>query len=180
MAKMKWEDDDIDWRGLHEEEYSEDDFVEYDGETPPANTLLDGDIKKIWLAESQAGNKMFKVVFEAAGNEGDLKEYDGYGVWDNVVFTSKEAKFRWQPFLDMLGITLRDIKAKTIVGEEDNVGLVVEKIGKVDFTSPVPARIRTGIEKKGEYKGEGRIAKWLPALDDEEDDEDLDDEDTPF
>jgi hypothetical protein len=178
MAKMKWEDD-IDWRGLDAEEYDEDSsFDEYDGPTPPANTLLDGDIKKIWLAESSTGNMMFKVLFEAADNEGDNKEYDGCPIWDNVVFTSPGAKFRWQPWFNALGISLKDVKTKTIVGEEDSVGTVVEKIGKVDFTEGVPIRVRTSVEKKGEYKGQVRVGKWLPAAD--EDDEEIEDGDEPF
>lgn len=176
MVKVQWDDDDIDWKGLSDEDYEDDDFEPYSGPEPPANTLLDGDIKKIWLVDSQAGNKMLKVLFEADGNEGDNAQYDGCPVWDNVVFTSKEAKFRWQPFLDMIGITLLDIKKRTTIEDDegDNIGLVVEKIGKVSF--PCAARIRTGVEKKGEYKGSIRVAKWLPPADaDDEEDEDGDD-----
>lgn len=173
MAKMKW-DDDIDWKGLNDEEYSDDgDFEPYDGPEPPANTLLDGEIKKIWLAESSTGNMMFKVLFEA----GEDTDYAGCPIWDNVVFTSPQAKFRWQPFLDAVGISLKEIKAKTIVGEDDNVGTVVEKIGKVDF--PCEIRVRTAVEKKGEYKGQLRVGKWLAPVDSDADIEE-DDEDTPF
>lgn len=177
MAKMKW-DDDIDWKGLNDEEYDDSgDFEDYDGPVPPKGTLLNGDIKKVWLSESSTGNMMLRVLFEAADNEGDNKDYDGCPVWDNVVFTSPKAKFRWQPFFDALGFTLKDLKAKTVVGEEDNVGTVVDSIGKVEF--PCPAAIRTDIEKKGEYKGSVRVGKWLPPLDsDLEDDSDEDDEDS--
>lgn len=172
MAKMKW-DDDIDWKGLNEEEYSEEgDYEPYDGPEPPANTLLDGEIKKIWLTESSNGNMMFKVLFEA----GEDTEYPGCPIWENVVFTSPGAKFKWQPFMDALGISLKDIKAKTMVGEEDNVGTVVEKIGKVEF--PCDIRVRTGVQKKGEYKGKVQVAKWLAPVDSEDDDGD--DDDTPF
>lgn len=180
MARMKWGTD-IDWKGLNDEEYSDDgDFDEYDGEFPPKGTLLKGDITKVWLADSQSSdNTMFKVLFVADGNEGDKEEYNGCPIWDNVVFTSPGAKFRWQPFFDALGVTLKSVKGGTIVGEEDNVGTVVDSIGSVKF--PAPVMVKTDIEKKGEYKGQVRVGKWLPPVDsDVEDDEDFEDGDEPF
>jgi hypothetical protein len=177
MAKMKWGND-VDWKGLNEAEYSDGDFADYTGEDPPKGTMLSGEVKKVWLAESANGNMMFKVVFEASGNVGAEKEYNGWGCWDNIVFTVPAAKFHWQPFFDALGITLKDVKLKTIVGEEDSTGTVVDSIGGVEF--PAPIQVQTTVEKKGEYKGEARIGKWLPADDAELEDDEEDDEEDPF
>src|SRR3954464_3491082 len=99
MPKMKW-DGDIDWRGLNEAEYSEDDFADYDGPLPPSNTILSGNVKKVWATESSNGDPMLKVLFEAAGNKGDRKMYDGWSGWENVLFSMPQVKFKWQPFFD--------------------------------------------------------------------------------
>ncbi len=84
-------------------------------------------------------------------------------------------KFKWQPWLDANGISLRDIKAKTITGEEESQGDVVDKIGNAVF--PAPARILTDVEKKGEYKGQPRVGKWLAAAEDDVKDDDYEDDD---
>jgi len=179
MAKMKWGKDDVDWQALSDEEYEESGFEEYDGPQPPAGIILAGQINKVWLVQSAAGDWMFKAVFEANGNQDERKTYDGWPCWDNILFSLPQCKFMWQPFLDALGITLRDIQGRTIVGEEDKVGTSVDKIGKVEF--PADIRIRTSVVKKGEYKGKIEIAKYLPPMDiDTVDDDDLDGDDPPF
>jgi hypothetical protein len=179
MAKMRWGTD-IDWDSLEEEEYSEDEFDDYDGPVPPSNAILRGYIKKIWGTESSNGDAMLKVLFIADGNEGDRKVYDGWPGWDNVLFSLPQVKFRWQPFFDAIGVTLADLKSRTVVGEEENQGDLITRIGKVRFDgrSPVEVRVKTKREK---YEGETqcRIAKFLPAADvaADEDDEDGDDGD---
>lgn len=185
MPKMRWSKD-IDWRELDNAEYSEDDFEEYDGPLPPANVILSGNVKKIWATESSNGDSMLKVLFEADGNTGDRKVYNGWGGWDNILFTMPQVKFRWQPFFDAIGISLADVKNRTVVGDEDNQGHVIERIGSVKFGGKIPARVKIKREK---YEGEtqARIGKWLPpadAVSDEDDfedgDGDEDDEDDPF
>lgn len=186
MPKMKW-DNDIDWRGLNDAEYSEDDFEEYDGPLPPSNVILSGFVKKVWATESANGDAMLKVLFEASGNNGDRKVYDGWGGWDNVLFSLPQVKFRWQPFFNALGVTLADLKNKTVVGEEENQGDRILRIGTVKFDEKtgVPARVKIKREK---YEGEtvARIGKWLPAADEDGDvdddfsDDEDGDEDDPF
>jgi len=170
MAKMRWGSD-IDWEGLEDEEYTEDEFEDYDGPLPPGNTILNGYIKKAWATESQAGDAMLKVLFIADGNEGERKAYDGWPGWDNVLFSMPQVKFRWQPFLDAIGVKLSDLKSRTVIGDEENQGDVITKIGAVRFDgkTPVEARIKTKREK---FEGETvcRIAKWLPPADAELDD----------
>lgn len=178
MAKMKWRADDVDWKGLQDEEFEDNDFPVYDGPEPPANILLSGQIDKCWLVESAKGDWMFKVVFQAKDNEGDRKVYEEWSCWDNVLWSLPQCKFMWQPFLDALGISLKDIKDRTIVGEEDNVGTVVERIGKVEF--PAFIRIKTSKVKTGDYKGKIEIAKYLPPLDMDDVEEEDEDGEPPF
>jgi hypothetical protein len=121
---------------------------------------------------------MFKVLFEAQDNEGDRKVYDGLPLWDNVLWALPQCKFMWQPFLDSLGFTIADIRQRMIIGEEDNVGIVVDKIGKVAF--PADIRVVTGVETKGEYKGKITVAKYLAPPDIDDVDEDDEDGETPF
>lgn len=179
MAKMKWAKGDVDWQGLDDEEYDDSgDFEPYDGPEPNANALLNGQIKKIWLTQSKVGDWMFKLVFEASDNEGERKQFEGWSCWDNVLFSLPQCKFSWQPFLDALGITLKDIQARLIVGEEDKVGTIVDKIGKCEF--PADVRIRVGVVQKGEYKGKREISKYLPPADLDDVDEDEDGDDVAF
>lgn len=176
MAKMRWGND-IDWRGLSDAEYSEDDFVEYDGEIPPAGTILRGTIKKVWATESSNGDPMLKVLFEAEGNTGDRKEYNGLGIWDNVLFTMPQVKFKWQPFLDALLITLADLKNKTMAGDETDRGTELLRIGTVKF--PVAIRVKTEREKyEGELRAKAR--RWLPVAEESDDEDDDFEEDDEF
>lgn len=186
MPKMKWGSD-VDWKGLNEAEYSEDDFNDYDGPVPPKNIILAGKIKKAWAMETANGDPAIKVLFEASGNVGERKEYDGCPFWDMILFSMPQVKFKWQPFFDAIGITLADVKNKTLTdAEEDNVGTPILKIGTVKFDGGnVAVRIKTNREKwEGEWQP--RVGKFLPPADasDEEDDDEFDDdedgEDDPF
>lgn len=184
MPKIKWGDAEPDWDELDDAEYEEGEgYNRYEGPVPPNNTILSGVIKKVWAAESQAGNSMFKVLFEAEGNTGDKKKYDGCPIWDNVVWTP-QTKFRWQPWLDALGLTLREVRGKTITAEDDdNVGTPIMRIGKVKFSDGVAVRVVT---KRESYQGEpqARIQEWMSPgdPDSEEDDEEdgEEDDDAPF
>lgn len=183
MPKMKWGDNEPDWDELDDAEYTEGgDFPRYDGPIPPKNTILHGSLKKAWAVDSQAGNKMFKVIWEAEGNTGDKKKYNGLSIWENVVWTP-QTKFRWQPWLDALGISLRDVRQRTVTAEdEDNVGLPIIRINKLKF--PVDIRVVTDTDV---YNGEKRakVAEWLPPGDSDADDDDEDydedgDDEAPF
>lgn len=185
MAKHRWGND-IDWRELDDAEYSEDEFDEYDGPLPPSNVILSGYVKKIWATETSNGDPCLLVLFEADDNTGDRKVYNGWGGFDNVLFTMPQVKFRWQPFFNAVGISLADVKNRTVTDGDDNQGAIITRIGTVKFDGKVPARVKIKREK---YEGEtqARIGKWLPpadAVDDEDDFEDGDaddaDEDDPF
>lgn len=166
MPKMKWGDD-FDEDALDDEEYdpdSEGGFEPYDGPIPPKDKILKGEIKKVWALMSGSGNPMFKVIFEAKGNTGELAEYNGLPIWDNVVWVPQN-KWRWQPWLEAVGIpNAATVKRATVTAtDDDNVGSPVMKVGKVSFANPVPVRVLTG--KPDSYNDEPKatVGKWLPA-----------------
>lgn len=187
MARMKW-DADINWRELNDAEYSEEEgFEAYDGPLPPSNIVLDGDVTKIWATKTNNGDDAFKALFVAAENEGEKKKYNGLAVWEWVLFTNPAVKFKWQAFFNALGVTLAEVKAKTLVeDEEGNQGRRVTRIGNLKLDEPIPCRIKTQIERSEEYGTQCRAGRFLALLHDraEDDDDDTfpfgDDEDTPF
>lgn len=143
-------------------EYNEDGgYQEYEGEIPPRGAILAGRVKRVWYTISSNDNPMLKVIWEAEGNKGDSKKFDGLGIFDNVTFTPKAA-FRYMPFLKLFGVTLADVKNKMIGGEEDNMGNPVEKIGSWSIDSD---RSRCNVLiKREKYDGEiqARVAKYMP------------------
>jgi hypothetical protein len=173
MAKLKAEDyGSFDPDELDVEWSDNDDYEPYDGELPKSNILLRGYCKKMWWTFSSNDNAMIKVLWVAEGNTGKTEEFNGLPIWDQIVFTPK-ASFRYGPFLQVLGITLRDVFKKMDVAEEDdNVGCPINWIAKM-----VPgedARIGV-ITKREKYEGESRVkvGKFVedPELDDEEEEE---------
>jgi hypothetical protein len=181
MPKMIYGGDNADqpdWAGMEDEEYGEDAYSDYTGPMAPKNTVLNGEIKKSWVTTSANGNYMHKVLFEAGNNTGDKAKFNGMPIWENVVWVPS-AKFKWQPYLDACGLSLKMVQRATYVADEDdNVGKPILKIHKIEF--PIEVRVITGVDT---YEGDKRntVSKWLQAEEAEEDD-DLDDDDTeaPF
>lgn len=129
MPKLKAEDVTFDVDELEDAEYTEGDFETYDGDVPPSKTILVAFLKKMWWTTTQYDDDMIKVLLVAADNDGELEEYNGLPIWDNLPLITK-AKFKWKPFIDFFGITLKDIKTKTVVSaSDDNIGAPIEKIG---------------------------------------------------
>jgi len=167
---------DIDVDELEEAEYSPDEeFVSYSGEIPPVNAIIKGYVKTIWLTADKNDNDMLKILFEAAENEGEDKEFDGCPYWENMSLTPG-SKFKWKPFIDFFGISLRDLKTKMVAesDEEERNGLKLKKIGQFVIgadSDDAWCRVVTARER---YNGEwqARIGKWLPWEDAEADDED--------
>lgn len=179
MPKLKRDEvADIDVKVLDEQEYTEGDFDVYEGEIPPANTELTGFVKNLWwcrTAEKDDGtglDPMIKVLWVAADNEGENEDYNGLGIWENLVLVPG-AKFRWAPFLDVHGITLKSIKTDTYVGDEDDErvgGAPIEKIGSFEPGEDSDAAWSRVITKKRFWNDEWRAEakKWLPWADGEE------------
>lgn len=185
MPRMKWAnsfdglpDDPDDWS---------DGTEDYDGPEPKGNLVLSGDITKMWATTSQAGNDMIKVLFVASGNTDDRKKYNGWVCFDNITFADNMA-WRYGPFLDVLDVGLADVERRTVVGEEENPGFPILKIGPLSLKRPISGRIKTKIERSAEYGTSTKIGKWLLPKDaiesdddgEEEDWDDEDDEDQPF
>jgi len=185
MPRLKISDNELPIDELEEAEYSEDEYEDYDGEDPPKGTILWGYIKKMWWTYTQNEDPMIKVLFIAAENPGDLAEYDGCPIWENAALTAA-AKFKWAPLLRVLGLTIRDVKTKTVVASQDdesmNGAAPIEKIASwggpgVD-SDDAYLRVVIGRER---YNGEWqtRIGKWLEWEEPGEEPEEPDEPDEP-
>ncbi len=140
-----------------------DDIIDYDGPTPKARMELPGRIKNLWYLTSSNGNPMFKVIFEAeTAGHSKLAAYDGCPVWDNITFTPGAA-FRYQPFLQLFGLTLRDVKSRMDLEEDETrMGRKVLSIGRWE---PGSDEAMCAIKIKTEFYEEERqvrVAKYLP------------------
>lgn len=176
MPKLRKEDvASMDIDELEAAEYSDQQFSSYDGEVPPKDTILTAFVSKIWWTRTNNNDPMIKVLIEAGENEGDLEEYNGLPCWENMALTTG-AKFKWAPFLDHFGLTIRDVKNKTVVAaEDDSIGAPVEKIGTfVPGSDESWCRIIIARER---YEGEwqAHVGGWLP-YDEDEEPEEVDDE----
>ena len=192
MPKLKDDDfSDIDFDEMDEAAYSDEEFTSYEGNIPQTGTILNFFIKKMWWSRTDPtrmtpqdqeefpdGKPMIKVLAEAAGNEGtaddnydDLGEFDGLPVWENLVLTPN-VKFRWQPFFDTFGLSIRDIKKIVISQEEDQNGAPIERMAK--FQPGSEGSWCRMVVSKGQFNGEPKaeVKKWLPW-----DDEELEPED---
>lgn len=184
MPTLKLDDDDLDIDALEEAEYDENaeaQFEPYSGKQPPVGTILRTYVKSMWLTytkekpDGSGGDPMLKVLVVAAENTGDRAEYDGLPVWENLALTPS-SKFKWKPFIDNFGITLKEIKTKMVVAsDDDNVGAPIEKIAK--FTPGADeswCRIVTAREKfKDEWTT--HVGRWLEYTEpDADEDEEAD------
>lgn len=163
MPRFKTDDYDVDWDALENAEYDDTPMVRYEGEDPPVDTILSGYVKSMWMTETKNEDPMIKALFIADSNEGEEEKYNGWAGWENAALIPG-AKFRWAPMFAVLGFTLKDVRSKLFVDEDDNVGIPITKIGsfKPGEDSDVAwCRVLIGREK---YNGEWqtRIGQWLP------------------
>ncbi len=177
MPKLRSEDTAaLDIKTLEDAEYSEGQLDDYAGEVPPKNTRLHVFVKKMWWTETnpkagqEYGDPMLKALIVADGNTLDeTAEYEGLTIWENMALTAP-AKFKWAPFLENFGLTIKDVKTKTfVIGDEDESnGAPIEKIGTwVVGSDDAYATILTARDK---YEGEWRahVGTWLPWEGEEE------------
>jgi hypothetical protein len=129
-------------------------------------------VDKIWWTYSGNDDPMLKVLCVAEDNPEPLDEYDGLPMWENMVLTSG-AKFKWAPFLEHFGLTIRDVRNKIMVdAEDDNQGAPVTKIGSLVIGSDDCLFVAVVTKEKYQGKWQAHVAEWLDAdtdLDDEED-----------
>jgi len=173
MVKLRKDEiADLDVADLDAAEYSESDFDSYSGRIPDDNTELYGYVAAMWwcrTAEKDDGtglDPMIKVLWIAGDNDGDLAEFNGLPVVENLVLV-KGAKFRWAPFLNVFGITLKAIKTATYVAEEDDErwgGAPIEKIGNFVPGEDNDAAWSRVITKKRFWneRWTAESKKWLP------------------
>lgn len=169
MPRMKVDITDQDLEELEEAEYDEGgQYESYDGEQPPVGTELSGYIKKVWWTYSQNDDDMLKILFIADGNEGEEEEFEGCPIWENYSLIST-MKFKWAPFLDALGLTIRDVIKKTHVEEEEDGrnGQPVIKIGTwVPGSDESYCRVVTDRHKfDGNWQTD--VGTWLPYEDED-------------
>jgi hypothetical protein len=178
MAKLRPEDvADIDVKALEAAEYSTEEFDRYYGETPPVGTELNAYVKRMWWTRSapKAGgggnDPMLKILTVAAENEGDLSQYDDCPFWLNVTLT-ENTKFRWAPFFDNFGLSIRAIKARKIDVEdkEDQNGSPINSIDGFHPGEDSDAAWCRIITDQEPYNGvmQPRVKEWLPWDEDAE------------
>ena len=182
MPKLKITDDDLDVEELENAEVNERDYEPYEGPEPPKGTILAGYVKRLYWTYTQNDDPMLKVLFIASDNTGTKAKFNGWASWDNIAITAP-AKFRWKPFLDAYGLTIRDVKTKTMVeaDAEGNMGDPIISIAKWkpgEEQDGAWARIVVKVER-GEYAG-SKIDTWLEYAEPEDaDEEDPEDEEEP-
>jgi len=164
VPKLKMEPGDLDnIDELEEAEYEEGQFDKYDGEVPPTGTMLAMRVTKMWWTYSSNDDPMIKVLAVAEDNPGDLEDYDGLPCWMSMALTVG-AKFRWAPFLEHFGLTIRDVKTKTMVeSEDDNIGAPITKVKS--FVPGSDDALFVGVIEKERYQGkwQGKVIEWLDA-----------------
>jgi hypothetical protein len=187
MVKLRKEDTaDLDVEELDSIEYSTDTYDVYDGEVPPKDIELTGYVSKMWWTRTQANDPMLKILWVADENTDDFEEYNGCPFWLNYALIGG-AKFRWAPFMENYGLTLKQVKNNIDVEDKDDqFGAPINKIGSFrpgEGNDEAWARIITDRER---YNGEWKpaIKEWLPFdADDEgadpEDEEPEEDEEEP-
>lgn len=181
MPRIKVDKDELDVAALEEAEWTESEFDTYEGNIPPKGTILNAYVKTMWWSHTQAGDGMLKILIIADENEGELKEYDGLTIWENLAL-SPGAKFKWKPFIDHFGITLRDIQTKMVAkGAEDHptFGAELSKVGTFEPGSESSwCRVITSRERYDDA-WQAHVFKWLDFLtvdEDEEEPEEIEDE----
>jgi hypothetical protein len=182
MVRLRSEDtEDLDVEELDAVEYSTEQFDTYDGEVPPKDIELGGYVKKMWWTRTQNGDPMLKILWVAAENTDDYEEFNDCPFWLNYALIGG-AKFRWAPFMENYGITLKDVKTKTDVQDKDDQnGAPINKIASFrpgEENDEAWCRIITDRER---YNGEWKpaIKEWLPWDDDGTGPEDEAEEEEP-
>jgi hypothetical protein len=154
-------------------------FKRYTGDVPKTGTILVHRVTKMWWTQAEDGTSMIKALAVAEDNTGEKKKFNGLPTWEYLVF-KPEGAWRYVPFLQCFGITLRDIKNKMVVSDEpDNIGDVIESLGGWEVGSD-DALCRIVIQRKkweGDFQSRVDRDGWLPLEDEDEEDEDVDEDD---
>jgi hypothetical protein len=154
----------------------------YRGEVPPNNTILIIRVTRLWWTQSKAGDPQIYLNAFAEQNTGQLKKYNGLPIREYLTFNPDNA-FRYMPFLNLFGITTRDIFGKMDVEDEpDKIGDVIKSIGGWVVGSD-DALCRVALIRDyynpDEVRAKVDVDGWMPLedVDEDEDEDDIDDED---
>lgn len=148
-------------------------YKPYDGPIPPNGVYVWRLKKLVSVAGVNGKYPQLRMGLELHPRTKAEKAYEGYYV-TNFAVVSPNAKFRYVPFLDAIGVSGREFENGTIADEEGNV----KKIGKWRNTGDV--RIKG--ELKDNVGSDGITRKkigWFGAFDPDSvvpDDDDDDDE----
>lgn len=124
----------------------------YIGELPPARMALVGQIRRIYLSQTQHNDPVLKVLYEAT--EG---KYSGFSAWDNVVLNNKAA-FKWKPLVVALGIEIEDLINSTRVdaNDESDAGIRVVGIGALNLSGSNTVPVLFGVTYRN-YEGTQQV-----------------------
>ncbi len=180
MVRMKLTKDEFDPKAL-DVKIDKSGFKRYRGEIPPNGTILIFRVTRMWWTQSNAGDSQIRVMAFAEQNKGPLKKYNGLPVREYLTF-NPEAAFRYQNFLQIFGLTTRDIFNKMDVEPEpDQIGDIINSIaGWVVGSDDALCKIAVVRDRYNpdELRAKVDFDGWLPLEDeDEPDDDDEDDED---
>lgn len=178
MPKLRIDDDELP-DDLDDVEYDRErrDYEKYEGEQPPKDTFLNGYVKNVWWTETNSGARMLKVLWIADGNTGETEEYNGLDVWENLALTGP-AKFKWGPFFEYFGLTIRMLKTQSIYNDDDegDLGVPITRIGKKFIPGPDCRVAIITTREKYNGKWQTHAAEWLDEEELDEDEELEDDE----
>lgn len=147
----------------------------YKGDIPKDGTILNGQVTKMWWTYSGDNTPMLKLLFVADETAG---EYEGLPAWENMVL-KPSAAFKYGPFLKHFGLTLKDVKTKTYVSEDDDSqGAPIERIAKFSPGGDSAFCAIEVVREKYEGNWNAHVGAWLeydpdraPGDDDDEDEE---------
>jgi hypothetical protein len=175
---MKLTKDEFDPKEL-DVEYDGPQFERYTGDVPKTGTILIHRVTKAWWKITDDGDNQMVILAVAEQNKGALKEFNGLTTWEYLTWKPSSSR-RYQPFLQLFGITLRDVMTKMDVEEDDdNIGTPVNSIDDWEVGSD-DALCRIVIKRdywNDEWRSKVDWDGWLPfdidadADDDEDDDE---------
>jgi hypothetical protein len=175
MSRLKSPKEEFDIDEL-DVEWTDADYVKYEGEVPATGEVVNGFIKKMWWTYASDNTPMIKVLFEADDTAG---EYEGLPIWENLTF-KPSAAFKYGPFLEFFGLTLKNIRDDKYVSDtDDNNGAPLEKIGTFEPGSE-DAFCAVAV-KRTKYEGKWRaeVGEWLEYDPDRQDAEDETEEEPP-
>jgi hypothetical protein len=176
MPKVKWggkelQDSLENYDGENDAQYRP-----YDGPPPRAGMYL-FTVKRVKQNTSPGGFPRLQLFLELTPRAGrpDEKRYDKFFMLDGIIVKEDgSTTFRVRPFLDAIGVSVREFMTNTVTSAEDNE--LVVKIGK--FKTDKPFQIMGAIkpQKDSDYYE----IKYYPMPEDADDDadDDMDDDDT--